>query len=42
MVYLATGFVMPRMIDHKLGQEVLGVWDFLGLLGGERLFLGCG
>lgn len=28
MVYLATGFIMPRMIDHKLGQEVLGVWDF--------------
>jgi O-antigen/teichoic acid export membrane protein len=28
MIYLATGFVMPRMIDHKLGQEVLGVWDF--------------
>jgi O-antigen/teichoic acid export membrane protein len=28
MIYLATGFIMPRMIDHKLGQEVLGVWDF--------------
>lgn len=28
MIYLVAGFVMPRMIDHKLGQEVLGVWDF--------------
>lgn len=28
MVYFVAGFVMPRMIDHKLGQEVLGVWDF--------------
>jgi len=28
MFYLATGFVMPRMIDHRLGHEVLGVWDF--------------
>ena len=28
MIYLATGFIMPRMIDKKLGQEVLGIWDF--------------
>jgi len=27
MVFFVSGFVMPRMIDHKLGQEVLGVWD---------------
>src|SRR5438876_10171005 len=27
-VFIATGFVMPRIIDVKLGQEVLGVWDF--------------
>jgi O-antigen/teichoic acid export membrane protein len=28
MIYLATGFIMPRMIDRNLGQEVLGIWDF--------------
>lgn len=28
LVFFVSGFVMPRMIDHKLGQEVLGVWDF--------------
>jgi O-antigen/teichoic acid export membrane protein len=28
MVFFVSGFIMPRMIDHKLGQEVLGVWDF--------------
>jgi O-antigen/teichoic acid export membrane protein len=28
LVFIVAGFVMPRMIDHKLGQEVLGVWDF--------------
>src|ERR1700743_3497518 len=28
MVFFVAGFIMPRMIDRKLGQEVLGVWDF--------------
>jgi O-antigen/teichoic acid export membrane protein len=28
MVFFVSGFIMPRMIDHKLGTEVLGVWDF--------------
>ncbi|HXT10448.1 MAG TPA: oligosaccharide flippase family protein [Candidatus Angelobacter sp.] len=28
MIFFLSGFIMPRMIDHKLGQEVLGVWDF--------------
>src|SRR5437660_2502691 len=28
MVFFVAGFIMPRMIDHRLGQEVLGVWDF--------------
>jgi len=28
MVFFVSGFIMPRLIDHKLGQEVLGVWDF--------------
>src|ERR1700760_3432566 len=28
LVFFVSGFIMPRMIDHKLGQDVLGVWDF--------------
>jgi O-antigen/teichoic acid export membrane protein len=28
MIFFAAGFVMPRLIDHRLGQAVLGVWDF--------------
>lgn len=27
-VYIVAGFVMPRMIDQRLGQECLGIWDF--------------
>lgn len=27
-VFLVSGFFLPRMIDHRLGQDVLGVWDF--------------
>ena len=27
-VFIIAGFVMPRMIDQKLGQEMLGVWDY--------------
>ncbi len=27
LVFFVAGFIMPRMIDHKLGQDVLGVWD---------------
>jgi O-antigen/teichoic acid export membrane protein len=27
-VFIAFGFVMPRVVDEKLGQELLGVWDF--------------
>ena len=28
MVFFVSGFIIPRVIDLKLGQEVLGVWDF--------------
>ncbi len=28
MVFIVAGFIMPRMIDRKLGQETLGIWDF--------------
>ncbi len=27
-IYVIAGFVVPRMIDRRLGQELLGVWDF--------------
>lgn len=27
-VFIVAGFVMPRTIDHKLGQATLGIWDF--------------
>ena len=27
LVFIAAGFVMPRLIDHRLGQEMLGLWD---------------
>ncbi|HEX3716443.1 MAG TPA: oligosaccharide flippase family protein [Verrucomicrobiae bacterium] len=27
-VYIAAGFVLPRTIDHNLGKDILGVWDF--------------
>lgn len=27
-VFIVAGFILPRMIDRRLGQEVLGVWDF--------------
>jgi len=28
LVFVVAGFIMPRMIDRRLGQELLGVWDF--------------
>lgn len=27
-VFIVAGFVMPRMIDGRLGKELLGIWDF--------------
>lgn len=27
-MFIVAGFIMPRMIDRRLGQEMLGVWDF--------------
>lgn len=27
LVFFIAGFIMPRMIDNHLGQELLGVWD---------------
>jgi O-antigen/teichoic acid export membrane protein len=28
LVFVVSGFILPRMIDTNLGQETLGVWDF--------------
>ena len=27
-VFIVSGFVLPRVIDRSLGQEILGIWDF--------------
>ena len=27
-IYIAAGFIVPRLIDRQIGQESLGVWDF--------------
>jgi O-antigen/teichoic acid export membrane protein len=28
MVFVVAGFLLPRMIDHHVGQTSLGIWDF--------------
>ena len=28
IVLIFSGFIMPRLVDDKVGQELLGVWDF--------------
>lgn len=28
LVFVISGFILPRMIDTNLGKETLGVWDF--------------
>lgn len=27
-VFIVAGFITPRMINRRLGQDLLGVWDF--------------
>jgi O-antigen/teichoic acid export membrane protein len=27
-VFIVAGFITPRLIDRRLGQETLGIWDF--------------
>jgi len=41
-VFIIAGFVMPRMIDRRLGQEFLGVWDFAWSLVGYFHLVGAG
>jgi O-antigen/teichoic acid export membrane protein len=28
LVFIVSGFIMPRMIDNHIGQSSLGIWDF--------------
>jgi O-antigen/teichoic acid export membrane protein len=28
LVFMGLGFIMPRLVDHQVGQAALGVWDF--------------
>jgi O-antigen/teichoic acid export membrane protein len=28
LIFIISGFVMPRLIDHEVGQRALGIWDF--------------
>jgi O-antigen/teichoic acid export membrane protein len=28
LVLIVSGFVMPRLVDDSVGQELLGIWDF--------------
>ena len=28
LIFIVSGFVMPRLIDHEVGQRALGIWDF--------------
>lgn len=34
-VFIIAGFIMPRMIDRRLGKELLGIWDFAWSLVGS-------
>ncbi|MHC4116294.1 MAG: oligosaccharide flippase family protein [Planctomycetota bacterium] len=27
-VFIVAGFIVPRMIDRRLGEDLLGIWDF--------------
>ena len=42
LVFIAAGFIMPRLIDHRLGQEVLGIWDFSWSVVGYFTFVQAG
>ncbi|WP_137297672.1 MATE family efflux transporter [Psychromonas sp. SP041] len=28
LILIFSGFVMPRLVDQKVGQDLLGIWDF--------------
>ncbi len=41
-VFIIAGFIMPRMIDRRLGQNLLGVWDFAWSLVSYFQLIGAG
>lgn len=41
-IFVVSGVVMPRLIDHRLGQELLGIWDFSWSLVAYAGLLGLG
>lgn len=41
-VIAATGFVMPRLIDDRIGASALGLWDFAWSLAAYTTLLGMG
>lgn len=41
-VIAATGFVMPRLIDDRIGASALGLWDFAWSLAAYTSLLGMG
>lgn len=42
VIQIASGFIIPRLIDQDLGKEVLGVWDFCWSLIGYFGFVEAG
>jgi O-antigen/teichoic acid export membrane protein len=42
LVFIVSGFVMPRLVDSHLGQEALGIWDFGWSLIGYFSLVQCG
>ncbi|MCC7293825.1 MAG: oligosaccharide flippase family protein [Phycisphaerales bacterium] len=42
VVFLVSGFLLPRMIDRTLGRDALGVWDFAWSLAAYTSLLALG
>jgi len=42
LIFIAAGFIMPRLIDRRLGQEELGIWDFSWSVVGYFSFIQAG
>ncbi|MGE0480109.1 MAG: lipopolysaccharide biosynthesis protein [Phycisphaerae bacterium] len=42
LVFVATGFLLPRLIADHIGKEMLGVWDFAWSLNAHFMLVGGG
>lgn len=42
LIYVVAGFILPRIIDNKMGQELLGVWDFSWSIVNQFLLISVG